>query len=383
MTRNWYETFGGGDRRATEGIDRIGQGIGTAANYLMQVDQRQRAEAQQNRPVGAGVNALLNKLYDKINARELSGGDAGVLYKLVQAGQLSEEQAFQMLGEGAPGMEVRVPPTPTGSAPPPAQVTTAPIAQGRPEVREPSSVPGGPMVPPPPVNPAAGASYQPQMHGPPMPTEPQKDLHQLMGRGAIGQAPSQHQWTESEAAQLQGLAPYFKERGPTDWEKGFKLAQEAGKDRRAELMAGQKDVALQLMERKLDSTEKLTTAMIASYQANANKANSMVEKGVDNTKIYADLLTKMKIDLAKVTEQINELQKSDANVYMKNPGVAARIQVLLDQERKMQETVQRYEDMLHQKLNPSGGTTGTSTVRSEYVPGGWGSCRSATKTKRS
>jgi hypothetical protein len=363
----WYDEATGGrpshQDRAAESINR---GLDTISRHVEPIQRRneerdyqqkmvgeERAfqanqatksaaikESQGNRPVGQPVNALLNILSGKIRERKLSGTMAAKLYKLVQTGQLSEEDAQAFLEQGSSSdPQSAMPADEQQRGPPPPSFNGAPPLPTQTEVVLPQnaqSLAAGTPMPNQQARPGIGSSQPPPMPPPPpgMVQKPVAPPIEQMGPPP----PVNYQWTERDLSrsELDYLLDLYKEQGRNARTEATTSSRETVADKRVN--QDQRKLETQKAKWDKDREQQWGIAMARLDQA------LHVSGSKGSTARDVQLLKDARAALQNLRNNDSKLRTS-LPALAKDPGVAAELQAneqrIKDAEAKIKEAETR------------------------------------------
>lgn len=332
--------------------------------------ERERQQAELNRPVAAPVSNLLNALHAKMQQGSISGTTAATLMKLVKAGKITEEQATAQLDGigGSPessGVPDQVNPATS------ALSGVPPVNAGRPlntsiQVREPGGAvapinSGAPQqqlsMPPPPVGmtqgspesvrSAYGTSGVPSNMYASAPQAAASRVPPPMSMGDM-QTPSpvpppqssNHQWTVRDVNDLRNAGGFPQERGKSEMDYMLELLKEQGRGtRNTETVEGRQGIA----DDKLNFEKKKLGVLTDKWQGDRDAAMERLILSLKNIREVSfgrGSKDRLKQLLTDARSNLNKLRDNDTRLrnglpaMLNDPSIKAK---LYDSEQEIKE----------------------------------------------
>lgn len=306
---NWYDEMQGhGPSGADQGLAGVQGGLDRLYQHVAPIQaknedrayqeklagqERARQETELNRPVAAPVQDLLNSLREKVSSAGMPGAYAAKLYKLFQAGQLTQEQVLGILQEtGGESAATQVPP------PPPGPVQGPPVSPpGMPVGGPPLS--GPPVTAPPSINAMNAAPMQSPAIPDKVPAMPSDATRQRFLDNAPGvqQAPppvtpvqqppvsaaprqtqtapppvttqQPHKWTNRDVKDLNNAGGYSRPKEKSELEIAVELLKNQTK---RDIASDNNQVKVEVTDAKIQQDKKKLAAQVDSWEKNRNNA---------------------------------------------------------------------------------------------------------------
>ncbi len=356
----WFNDMNPNGTAQERGGDMIGGALEGVKNYLAPIQARKeerdyqdknaaegraRAEAELNRPVEQPVNDLLNAMQAKLAQPGVAPGTGNILstlWKMVQSGQITEQQAQERMDDIIAGAGATTPPPMAGGPPMPPMGTPvqepggavaapqmhAPIAPAPPQAPQPMPVPQSP----PPMNAPAPMPAQPAQASAPALTPPPAN------------PTKPYQWTQRGVKQLNDAGGFPKNKDMSEMQVALELIKTQQRNNQvATTVAGKNGVEAN----KLTFKEKELAAKVKNWEANrtnawaiANariKAMESISSGKGEAKRDVDLLKEAAAELRKRIDANTELRKS-LGALDSNKGNPVHQQLAKDDELIKQAT---------------------------------------------
>lgn len=408
----WYDEVNGrGPSQADQGLSDIQGGFDRVYQHIAPIQRRNedrayaeklagedraRKETELNRPVAQPVQDLLNQLSGKLKSGAMTGAYAAKLWKLVQSGKLTQDQAQLMLQDDG----AQTPPAAQPAAQPPMEASPAPAPTQAPpltgpEVQEPvltasaftpmkspprdytvpapihdrygpndtvsRSVEAPPVAPPqaPPAQAVAAPMLPPQA-----PAVPPLTAQQMP---AEPPAPT-HKWTVRDTNDLNAAGGYPRPKEKSETEMMLELIKEKGRtDRNLDNNTTKTNIAGD----KIAADEQKLKAHVTRWNADRQNlwAIAMAKLEAMQTHRTGQADAKRDVEVMKAAEKaLNELRKNDTklrtsiNSLAKDPST---LQEIYDNEDRIREYEKAYLEAkaaVDARAQGSKSTSATSSV---------------------